>query len=380
MQMAEKGTEVRRLDDGTYSVRSQSGRGEYTVVSTELGWRCACPDFEFRQVKCKHVWCVELSQKLRFAVEQRTLRIRTVEPIEATQCIYCQSKRLTKWGIRHNKAGDIQKFACKSCGRFFTINLGFERMKHNPKAITTAMQLYFSGESLRSTERSLRLLGIEVDHTTVFKWIRKYVALMDGYIETLKPQVSDTWRADELWVRIKGDRKYLFAMMDDETRYWIAQEVADTKEKHDVTHMFQESKLVSHKVPSTLITDGLPSYYLAFKKVFANMRYDCKPTHLRDISFEGHVHNNKMERMNGEVRDREKVFRGLKTKETPILKGYQVFHNYIRPHEALKGKTPAEACGIKVEGENRWLTLIQNATAEQRRRRELRGRPASVGF
>ena len=27
----------------------------------------------------------------------------------------------------------------------------------------------------------------------------------------------------------------------------------------------------------------------------------------------------------------------------------------------MHGKTPAEACGIKVEGENKWITLIQNA-------------------
>jgi len=39
----------------------------------------------------------------------------------------------------------------------------------------------------------------------------------------------------------------------------------------------------------------------------------------------------------------------------------QIFHNYIRSHEGLKGKTPAEACGITVEGKNKWLTLIQNA-------------------
>lgn len=46
---------------------------------------------------------------------------------------------------------------------------------------------------------------------------------------------------------------------------------------------------------------------------------------------------------------------------TPILTGIQIFHNYIREHEGLKGKTPAEACGIKTEGKNKWLTLIQNA-------------------
>jgi len=41
---------------------------------------------------------------------------------------------------------------------------------------------------------------------------------------------------------------------------------------------------------------------------------------------------------------------------------YQICHNYTRPHEALEGGTPAEACGIKIEGQDKWLTLIQNAS------------------
>jgi hypothetical protein len=28
---------------------------------------------------------------------------------------------------------------------------------------------------------------------------------------------------------------------------------------------------------------------------------------------------------------------------------------------ALEGKTPAEACGISIEGDNKWITVIQNA-------------------
>lgn len=72
--------------------------------------------------------------------------------------------------------------------------------------------------------------------------------------------------------------------------------------------------------------------------------------------------------MNGEIRDGEKVIRGLKKPDTPVLTGYQIFHNYVRPHEALDGRTPAEAAGIKVEGENKWLTLIQNASDRKRLR------------
>lgn len=72
-----------------------------------------------------------------------------------------------------------------------------------------------------------------------------------------------------------------------------------------------------------------------------------------------------MERMNGEVRDREKTMRGLKQKRTVILQGYQLYHNYVRPHMALDGKTPAEACGIQIEGLDKWKTLIENASKKQ---------------
>lgn len=41
--------------------------------------------------------------------------------------------------------------------------------------------------------------------------------------------------------------------------------------------------------------------------------------------------------------------------------GYQIYHNYIREHEGIKGKTPAEAANIHIEGVNKWMTIIQNA-------------------
>jgi hypothetical protein len=55
--------------------------------------------------------------------------------------------------------------------------------------------------------------------------------------------------------------------------------------------------------------------------------------------------------MNGEIRGRERVTRNLKKMNTPIPKGDQIYYNYIRPHMALDGKTPAKVAGIKVEDE-----------------------------
>jgi putative transposase len=56
---------------------------------------------------------------------------------------------------------------------------------------------------------------------------------------------------------------------------------------------------------------------------------------------------------------------GLKKMDIPILKGYEIFHNYIITHEGLNRKTPSEACWIEVNGDNKWITLIQNATRKQ---------------
>jgi transposase-like protein len=360
--------QIQRVDECLYLVKSQSGNGEYCITKVNGEWLCECPDNKYRHVKCKHIHAIEFSVSIRAEVA-----VRRIEPIEnLTECVYCGSSNLKKDGIRKNKAGMIQKFYCRDCHRYFTFNVGFEKMKHNPQAITSAMQLYFSGESLRNTMKSLKLLGVEISHQTVYNWIRKYVQLMGKYVEKIVPNVSDTWRADELYVKIKGDMKYLFALMDDETRFWIAQEVAESKYSHDARKLFQMGVKVAGKKPMTLITDGLPAYHDAYKKEFWTMKKETRTEHVRHITIRGDRNNNKMERMNGEIRDREKTMRGLKTRDTPILAGYQLFHNYIRTHEGLDGKTPSEACGIKVEGNNKWLTLIQNASQQTKVYKEMK--------
>jgi len=350
--IAQLQNQIQHIEENFYTVKSQSGNGEYAVSMVDHEWICECPDNKYRHVKCKHIFAVEFSRKMKEQVKKSVV----IQEVNSSTCVYCHSVNIKKFGVRHNKNGDIQRFLCGNCQKTFSINIGFERMKHNPQAITSAMQLYFSGESLRNTMTSLKLLGVKVSYQTVFNWIRKYTRLMQNYTESIVPNVSDTWRADEVYVKVKGDLKYLFAMMDDETRFLIAQEVAETKEKHDARVLFFRAKRLMAKQPKTLITDGLSSYSLACKQVFEGTQ------HIRKITLKGKVHNNnKMERLNGEIRDREKTVRGLKRKRTPLLQGYQIYHNYVRPHMALDGKTPAEACGIKIEGDNKWKTLIQNA-------------------
>ena len=96
--------------------------------------------------------------------------------------------------------------------------------------VTGALQLYFSGESLRNTQKFFKLQGVKVSHQTIYNWISE-VRRVDGEISRPDYATRSETHGEPMnsIVKVKGDMKYLFAMMDNDTRFWIAQQVADKK-------------------------------------------------------------------------------------------------------------------------------------------------------
>ena len=83
---------------------------------------------------------------MSFALHKE-VEVARIIPLTTTTCIYCNSSNIVKDGLRHNKYGDIQKYDCRNCHHYFTINLGFEKKKSSPQTIASALQLHFTGES-----------------------------------------------------------------------------------------------------------------------------------------------------------------------------------------------------------------------------------------
>lgn len=150
--------------------------------------------------------------------------------------------------------------------------------------------------------------------------------------------------------------------MDEQTRFWIAQKVADTKYTADMRPLFQLAKQVAGETPKTLVSDGAADFHEAYNQEFRTMKLETRTEHIRHIRLAGDCNNNRMERLNGGLHNREHVMRTLEKTDTPILTSMQIYHNYVRPHDGLKGEIPAEVAGIKVEGKNKWMTIMQNAT------------------
>jgi hypothetical protein len=55
-----------------------------------------------------------------------------------------------------------------------------------------------------------------------------------------------------------------------------------------------------------------------------------------------------------------------KRDENQIIDGFKIYYNFIRPHQALNGLTPAEMANLNLNlGQNKWLSLIQQSVLDQ---------------
>ena len=138
---------------------------------------------------------------------------------------------------------------------------------------------------------------------------------------------------------IRGNRRYLFAMLDSDTRYWLAKMVAEHKGNDDVEPLFRKAREMASKVPKRLISDGAANFGHAHRKQYAAKNFLHKDSeHVRHIHMAGDMNNNPMESFNGNtIRLREEATRGLKREDSAILTGLRLYHNHVRQHQGSAG-------------------------------------------
>jgi len=307
--------------------------------------------------------CKPLPVKIKTVTIQKKKII--ISPVPVDCCSFCGSKEFVKGGKRYNKNFTIQRYQCKNeiCKQTFSDNLGFARVSVKASVIIQALELYFSGISYRGIASFLQMQEIQISYTAVSNWIKKYIKLMKVFLDQFTPQVSDKWRCDEIYVKIAGEPKYFFVMMDDATRFILAYYIADTKKTHNANRLLRVAMTKAGKKPKVFTSDGLQSYRKAYEEIFFD--YNDPTIHIRaTYSHNNKWMNNLMERWNGSFRHRQKTLRGIKTKDSIFFDGFIIYYNFIRLHQKLK-TTPGEKAGIIIEG-NKWETLIQNAENERK--------------
>ena len=353
--------QIKQIEAHTFKVRSQSGNGQY-VITNGKSWDCSCPDCTYRKVMCKHIFAVKFWIALKEKIDSDDVFKLYREFTEASTCRFCGSVNLIKWGYRKNKNVKTPRFKCKDCGQTFVVDEGFAKMHFDPKVIALALDLFFKGVSQRKIADHIKqFYGLKVSQPAIYKWLQKYGRIINNYVDQLAPELSEVWHTDEMKVKCGGKWTWLWNVMDSGTRFLLATHVSQTREIKDARIPFAKAKEIAKGKPMVMVTDGLKAYMDAFKKEFWTLR-NPRTKHLRKPRFVDLSNNNLVERLNGTVREREKVMRGLKTERTAntMIEGYRAYYNFIRPHQSLNGQTPAEKANIDLElGNNKWLNLIK---------------------
>lgn len=195
----------------------------------------------------------------------------------------------------------------------------------------------------------------------------------------MKPKLKGRQHLDEKYVKVKGVDHYDLNCIDAKTKYVTAHsfveertvekckeflrqikitcygQILETykKERHK---NFKERKLV------TFVSDGFENYRNAWSKIFRvvtklnfGVPIACRKYGLKH-------NNNAIERYNGKIKDRIKIMRGgfySFAGAEAFMNLNHIIHNFVNPHQQLKGKTPAEAAEIQIPlGRNKLLNLI----------------------
>jgi transposase-like protein len=282
------------------------------------------------------------------------------------RCKYCDSENIVKNG----KSKGEQVFKCKACGHRFTEGSEFPKMRIQARIISSSIDLYFEGLSVRKIQTQIdKLFGLHVSQMAVWKWIMKYSKLVSQYVETLSPQLLGIYHVDETAIKCKGVQKWFWEIIDSHSKFLVSSHLSSSRTTEDAIALFEKSIRVAKRKPTSIYCDGLPAYVDGYNRVFYTMRKETRPELIRRVGIRNIHNQNVVERLHCTLKDRLKTTRGLKDEDTvrTLLQGWVVHYNMVRKHQTLK-MTPAQASGLNVK--NDWYDLIKSATKDKTTKEE----------
>jgi transposase-like protein len=289
------------------------------------------------------------------------ISIGTYGESEQMTCKYCLSETTKPSGSMKGR----KLVKCVQCGKRFFENDNLPKMRVNKQAIVTALSMYFEGLSVRKVSRQLEsIYGERVNQVTIWRWVRKYSTLVSEYTKTLSPQLGGKWHHDETVIRCEGRDQWFWEMIDQDTRFLIANHLSETRTLEDTITQFRNAVEQAKSRPQAVFVDGSNQYDAAFNRVFYSRYKVAKVELVKRVGIRARETNNIVERLHETVKERTRLMRGFKNQDSAraILEGYAVNYNFARPHLSLKGKTPAEQAGIEVKG---WKNLIEGAIQQE---------------
>lgn len=297
---------------------------------------------------------------------------------EGIRCPKCKGIKITKRGSFFTKAhGKQQRYFCKSCNKKFIEKTAFYRMRNNERKITLCLDLFFKGISTREIQQHLQAFHPHnSSNVTIYKWVIKYSQMISTFTDKIKLKVGKELQIDEMrYNRRKHHNRngveinWFIDAIDTKTRFIVSSEFTKRRDLKEIKNVLSLAKKKTETQIEIVTSDGWLAYPKAIKKTWGynNNLGKHNMKHNQVNASRGEGFNIKIERLHNSIRQRTQNFRGFHgsvESARTILKGYEIYYNFIRKHQSIK-RTPSElATDIKLKG-NKWLELIERSAKEK---------------
>lgn len=199
----------------------------------------------------------------------------------------------------------------------------FRYFKTSPEVIRLAVMLYVRFPlSLRNVEDLLHERGIDICHETVRQWWMRFGTMFAAEIRRkrasrLRAGQQWRWHLDEVFVKIRGERHYLWRAVDHEGE--VLEGFVSKSRDRKAALKFLKKVLKRYGAPDCLVTDKLRSYGAALKELGGTSKQVC-----------GQHLNNRVENSHLPFRRRERAM--LRFRRMRSLQQFVAVHASVSNH------------------------------------------------
>ena len=209
----------------------------------------------------------------------------------------------------------------------------FRYFKTSPEIIRLAVMMYIRFPlSLRNVEDLLHERGVEVSHETVRFWWHRFGPLFASEIRKRRVEGMRSsrwrWHLDEVFVKINGERHYLWRAVDHEGE--VLESFVTKKRDKKAALKFLKKSLKRHGRAEEIVTDRLRSYGAALDDLGIRDRHET-----------GRWANNRAENSHQPFRRRERAmlrFRRMRTLQL-FAAVHASVHNLFNQERNLSSRT-----------------------------------------
>jgi putative transposase len=179
--------------------------------------------------------------------------------------------------------------------------------------------------SFREVEELMLERGVIVSHETVRRWCAKFGQAYANVLRCRQPRPGDKWHLDEVFIKINGERKYLWRAVDaDGTVLDIL--VQNRRDTAAARRFFRKLLKKTRTVPRVIVTDKLRSYGAAHREVMPSVE---------QRSHKGL--NNRAENSHQPTRQRERAMKGFRSVggAQQFLAAFSGISSHFRPRRHL---------------------------------------------